>query len=37
MVFARAALLISWVGLLAPFRGSTEIGLAFQLRSAQHR
>ena len=34
---ARAALLIIWVGLLATFRGFTEIVLAFELKSAQPR
>jgi uncharacterized membrane protein HdeD (DUF308 family) len=32
---ARAVLLIIWVGLLALFRGITEIVLAFELKSAQ--
>jgi uncharacterized membrane protein HdeD (DUF308 family) len=34
---ARAVLLIIWVGLLALFRGFTEIALAFELKSAQPR
>jgi NAD(P)-dependent dehydrogenase (short-subunit alcohol dehydrogenase family) len=34
---ARAVLLIIWVGLLAMFRGFTEIVLAFELKSAQPR
>lgn len=34
---ARGALLIIWVGLLAMFRGFTEIVLAFELKSAQPR
>jgi uncharacterized membrane protein HdeD (DUF308 family) len=34
---ARAALVIIWVGLLALFRGITEIVLAFELKSAQDR
>ena len=33
---ARAVLLIIWVGLFAVFRGVTDIGLAFELKSAQH-
>ena len=37
LVRDRAALLIIWVGLLALFRGITEIVLAFELKSAQHR
>jgi uncharacterized membrane protein HdeD (DUF308 family) len=37
LVTVRAALLIIWVGLLALFRGITEIVLAFELKSAQHR
>ena len=37
LVHVRAALLIVWVGLLALFRGITEIVLAFELKSAQHR
>jgi len=37
LVRDRAALLIVWVGLLALFRGITEIVLAFELKSAQHR
>ena len=37
LVSARAALVIIWVGLLALFRGITEIVLAFELKSAQHR
>ena len=37
LVPARAALLIIWVGVLALFRGITEIVLAFELKSAQHR
>lgn len=37
LVHVRAALLIIWVGLLALFRGITEIVLAFELKSAQHR
>ena len=32
---ARGALLIIWIGLLAMFRGFTEIVLAFELKSAQ--
>ena len=32
---ARAVLLIIWVGLLALFRGITEIVLAFELKGAQ--
>jgi uncharacterized membrane protein HdeD (DUF308 family) len=34
---ARGVLLIIWVGLLALFRGFTEIVLAFELKSAQPR
>lgn len=34
---ARGVLLIIWVGLLAMFRGFTEIVLAFELKSAQPR
>src|SRR5271165_5926405 len=34
---ARAVLLIIWVGLLALFRGITEIVLAFELKSAEPR
>jgi uncharacterized membrane protein HdeD (DUF308 family) len=34
---ARAVLLIIWVGLLALFRGFTEIVLAFELKGAQPR
>ena len=34
---ARAALLILWVGFFAIFRGITEIVLAFELKSLQHR
>ena len=34
---ARAVLLIIWVGLLAMFRGFTEIVLAFELKGAQPR
>jgi uncharacterized membrane protein HdeD (DUF308 family) len=34
---ARGALLIIWVGLMAMFRGFTEIVLAFELKSAQPR
>jgi len=37
LVRDRAALLIIRVGLLALFRGITEIVLAFELKSAQHR
>ena len=39
LVRDRAALLIIWVALLALFlfRGITEIVLAFELKSAQHR
>ena len=37
LVRDRAALLIIWGGLLALFRGITEIVLAFELKSAQHR
>ena len=37
LVRDRAALLIIWVGLLALFRGITEIVLAFELKSAQQR
>jgi uncharacterized membrane protein HdeD (DUF308 family) len=37
LVHVRAALLIIWVGVLALFRGITEIVLAFELKSAQHR
>ncbi len=37
LVSVRAALVIIWVGLLALFRGITEIVLAFELKSAQHR
>jgi uncharacterized membrane protein HdeD (DUF308 family) len=37
LVRDRAALLIIWAGLLALFRGITEIVLAFELKSAQHR
>ncbi len=33
---ARAVLLIIWVGLLALFRGITEIVLAFEFKSVQH-
>jgi hypothetical protein len=32
---ARGVLLIIWVGLLALFRGFTEIVLAFELKGAQ--
>ena len=32
---ARGALLIIWVGLLAMFRGFTEIVLAFELKGAE--
>jgi len=34
---ARAALLLLWVGFFALFRGISEIGIAFELRSRQHR
>jgi uncharacterized membrane protein HdeD (DUF308 family) len=34
---ARGVLLIIWVGLLAMFRGFTEIVLAFELKNAQPR
>ena len=34
---ARGALLIIWIGLLAMFRGFTEIVLAFELKGAEHR
>lgn len=34
---ARAVLLIVWVGVFAIFRGITEIVLAFELKSLQHR
>jgi uncharacterized membrane protein HdeD (DUF308 family) len=37
LVRDRAVLLIIWAGLLALFRGITEIVLAFELKSAQHR
>jgi uncharacterized membrane protein HdeD (DUF308 family) len=37
LVATRAALLIIWIGALALFRGITEIVLAFELKSAQHR
>lgn len=37
LVRDRAALLIIWAGLLALFRGITEIVFAFELKSAQHR
>ena len=37
LVTVRAALLIIWVGLLALFHGITEIVLAFELKSAEHR
>ena len=37
LVTVRAALLIIWVGVLALFRGITEIVLAFELKSAQRR
>ncbi len=37
LVSVRAALVIIWVGVLALFRGITEIVLAFELKSAQHR
>jgi uncharacterized membrane protein HdeD (DUF308 family) len=37
LVTVRAALLIIWVGVLALFRAITEIVLAFELKSAQHR
>ncbi len=37
LVPARAALLIIWVGVFAIFRGITEIVLAFELKSLQHR
>ena len=37
LVRDRAALLIIWAGLLALFRGITEIVLAFELKSAQQR
>ncbi len=37
LVHVRAALLIIWVGVLALVRGITEIVLAFELKSAQHR
>ncbi len=37
LVAARAVLLIIWAGVLALFRGITEIVLAFELKSAQHR
>jgi uncharacterized membrane protein HdeD (DUF308 family) len=37
LVTVRAALLIIWVGLLALFNGITQIVLAFELKSAQHR
>lgn len=37
LVRDRAALLIIWAGSLALFRGITEIVLAFELKSAQHR
>ncbi len=37
LVSDRAALLIIWAGSLALFRGITEIVLAFELKSAQHR
>jgi len=36
LVPARAVLLIIWVGVLALFRGITEIVLAFELKGAQH-
>lgn len=36
LVSARAVLLIIFVGVLALFRGITEIVLAFELKSAQH-
>ena len=34
---ARAALLLLWVGFFALFRGISEIVIAFELRSRQHR
>jgi uncharacterized membrane protein HdeD (DUF308 family) len=37
LIATRAALLIIWIGALALFRGITEIVLAFELKSAQHR
>jgi uncharacterized membrane protein HdeD (DUF308 family) len=37
LITTRAALLIIWIGALALFRGITEIVLAFELKSAQHR
>jgi uncharacterized membrane protein HdeD (DUF308 family) len=36
LISARAALLVIFVGVLALFRGITEIVLAFELKSAQH-
>jgi uncharacterized membrane protein HdeD (DUF308 family) len=37
LIATRAALLIIWIGALALFRGISEIVLAFELKSAQHR
>ena len=37
LVPARATLLIIWVGVLALLNGITQIVLAFELKSAQHR
>jgi uncharacterized membrane protein HdeD (DUF308 family) len=37
LVTVRAALLIIWVGVLALFNGISQIVLAFELKSAQHR
>jgi uncharacterized membrane protein HdeD (DUF308 family) len=34
---ARGALLLIWVGFFALFRGISEIVIAFELKSAQHR
>ena len=34
---ARGALLLIWVGFFALFRGISEIVIAFELNSAQHR
>jgi uncharacterized membrane protein HdeD (DUF308 family) len=34
---ARAALLLLWIGFFALFRGISEIVIAFELRSRQHR